>query len=117
MKKKEENLLDLIPEKNCQWEKDREGKTFLLVHRFKNPWFRKIALRLGKSEKLKIFFDEIGGKSWELINGKRSVQEIGQLLEKEMGESVKPVYERLTQFITILFKNKLIIFKNYHRSE
>lgn len=113
MKKEEKNLLELIPEKNCRWEKNQEGKIFLLVPRFKNRFFKNIALRLGRSEWVKIFFDEIGSKSWDLIDGKRSVEQIGKLLEKEMGDRVKPVYQRLTEFVVILSRNKFIVFKNY----
>jgi hypothetical protein len=113
LNKKDGNFLDLIPEKDCNWGTSDDGRIYLQVPRFKNPFFKRVARRLGKSEQVKIFFDEIGGKSWLLIDGRRTVQEIGQLMEKDMGESVKPVYERLTQFISILFRNKFIFFNNY----
>jgi len=113
LKKREGNLLNLIPERNCRWEKNQEGKSYLLVPRFKNRFFKQIALRLGRSEWVKIFFDEIGTRSWDLVDGKRSVEQIGELLEKEMGEKVKPVYQRLSEFMVILSRNKFIIFKNY----
>lgn len=113
MKNKKGNLLELIPERNCRWEKTQEGKIHLLVPRFKNPFFKKIALKLGKSEWVKISFDEIGSRSWDLMDGKKNVSQIGELLEKEMGEKVKPVYQRLTEFVVILSRNKFIIFKNY----
>lgn len=111
--KKDDNLLDLIPEKDCQWGTVDDGRTYLEVPRFRNAFFKKIASRLGKTDQVKIFFDEIGAASWRLIDGRRTVQEIGSLLEKEMGESVRPVYDRLSQFISILFRNKFIVFKNY----
>lgn len=113
MEKRESNFLNLIPEKNCQWASDQEGKVYLLVPRFKNPWMKKIALKLGKTELVKIFLDEIGSRSWQLIDGRRTVRDIGVLLEKELGETVKPVYERLIEFISILFRNKFILYKNY----
>ena len=106
-------MLELIPEKNCRWEKNPEGKVCLLVPRFKNRVFKKIALQLGRSEWVKISFDEIGSKSWDLMDGRRNVEQIGELLEKELGEQVKPVYQRLTEFVVILSRNKFIIFKNY----
>jgi hypothetical protein len=113
LEKKEGNFLNLIPEINCRWESDQEGKVYLLVPRFKNSWMKKIALKLGKSELVKIFLDEIGTRSWKLINGRRTVRQIGALLEKDMGERVKPVYDRLIEFMSILFKNRFILFKNY----
>ena len=113
MKKKEGNLLDLIPERSCEWGTADNGKVYLQVPRFKNRLMRQIAKRLGKSELVKIHYDELGSKTWELIDGNSSVEEIGKQLEKEMGEKAQPVFNRLTQFISILFRNKFISFKNF----
>jgi hypothetical protein len=41
------------------------------------------------------------------------VTEIGLILEKELGEKVKPVYERLAEFIVILSRNRFVLFKNH----
>lgn len=113
MKKKEGNLLDLIPERNCQWGTSENGKIYLQVPRFRNRFMKSIALRLGKSEFVKIHYDELGSKTWQLIDGKNSVERIGELLEKEMGSAAQPVYQRLTEFLLILSRNKFIQFKNY----
>jgi hypothetical protein len=65
LKNKKGNLLELIPDKNCRWEKNQKGQIDLLVPRFRNRFFKKIALKLGRSEWVKISFDEIGSKSWD----------------------------------------------------
>jgi hypothetical protein len=110
---KKDNFLDLIPVRNCKWETTEEGKTFLVVPRFKNRWMKKIALRLGKSEFVKVFFDDNGDRVWGLIDGSKSVEEIGKLMEKEKGKDETPqqVYDRLTEFLSILARNKFIRFK------
>ena len=113
MAKQEKNLLDLIPERNCRWEAAEDGRIYLLVPRFKNKIMRRIGLHFGRSDWVKIFFDEIGTRSWGLIDGRRTVTEIGVTLEKEMGEKVKPVYERLAEFMVILSRNRFIVFKNH----
>ena len=113
MKKKDDNFLDLIPEKNCRWEQAESGKIFLLVPRFKNQWLKKIARKLGKSELVKVHFDEIGSNTWRLIDGASTVEQIGQQLEKEMQDKVQPVYQRLSEFLSILSRNKFIYFKNF----
>lgn len=113
MKSKQDNFLDLIPEKNCRWEQAEKGNVNLLVPRFKNRWMKKIALRLGKSELVKINFDEIGSRTWLLIDGNRKVEEIGKHLEEELKEKVQPVYQRLSEFLSILARNKFIYFKNF----
>jgi hypothetical protein len=48
-----------------------------------------------------------------LSDGRRTVREIGEYMEENMGDTVKPVYERLIEFMSILFRNKFILFKNY----
>lgn len=107
------NFLDLIPDKNCQWETTGEGKTFLVVPRFKNRWMKKIAIRLGKSKIVRVYLDDNGAKVWNLVDGSKSVVEIGKLMEKEKGkdETQQQVYDRLTEFLSILARNKFIRFK------
>lgn len=115
---KKGNFLDLVPERNCQWDKTGDGRVYLLVPRFKNRWMKKIALKLGKSETVKIHFDDRGTAAWELIDGSHTVEQIGQLIwEKnpndDKEETMDRVYARLTEFLTILSRNRFIQFKNY----
>ncbi len=105
--------MDLIPEKNCRWETDMDGNIYLVVPRLRNQLLRSFAVKLGKSEFIKVHYDPVGSKTWNLIDGYRNVAQIGDMLEKAMGEQVQPTYERLSEFISVLFKNKFITFKNY----
>ena len=106
------NFLDLIPEQNCRWEIGKDGNIYLVVPRLKNRLLRSLAVKMGKSEYIKVHCDQVGTKTWNLIDGYRNVAQIGDQLEKDMGEEVQPTYERLSEFISVLFKNKLITFKN-----
>jgi hypothetical protein len=108
---KKDNFLDLIPVRNCKWETTEEGKTFLVVPRFKNPLMKRIALRFGKSELVRVYFDENGAKVWNLVDGCKSVVEIGKLMEREKDETQQQVYDRLTEFLSILARNKFISLK------
>ncbi len=112
---KKGNFLDLVPERNCQWDKTGDGRVYLLVPRFKNRWMKKIALKLGKSETVKIHFDDRGTAVWDLIDGSHTVEQIGKLMEKDKNkdETMDKVYGRLTEFLTILSRNRFIQFKNY----
>ncbi len=114
---KKGNFLDLVPDRNCQWDKTGDGRVYLLVPRFKNKWMKKIGLKLGKSETVKIHFDHRGTAVWELIDGIHTVEQIGKRMEKEKtngtDETMDQVYGRLTEFLTILARNRFIRFKNY----
>lgn len=105
------NFLDLVPEKNCRWDKAEDGRSYLLVPRFKNRWMKKIAMKMGRSELVKIYFDPMGTGVWNLIDGEISVAEIGKRMEHEKGEEIEQVYDRLTSFISILARNKFVNLK------
>lgn len=108
---KKGNFLELVPERNCRWDKTGDGGIYLLVPRFKNRLMKRIALRLGKSELVKINLDDKGAGVWTLIDGTRSVQQIGDLVEKQEDESRQQVYERLSEFLSILARNRFIRLK------
>ncbi len=109
---KNTNFLDMIPEKKCGWEKNGDGRTYLLVPRFKNPLLKKIALNLGKSEFVKFHLDDLGARAWELIDGSRTVEQIGKLMEPQGQDALPQLYERLTKFLSILWRNKFIGLKS-----
>ncbi|MGD2085989.1 MAG: PqqD family protein [Candidatus Aminicenantes bacterium] len=114
-KDKKINFLDLIPERNCQWEENRDGKIDLLVPRFKNRLMKKIALKLGKSEFITIHLDALGSKVWDRIDGSHTVEQIGELMEKENEAFTHQLYERLTDFLSSLSRHRFIRFKDYQR--
>lgn len=111
-KDKNVNFLDLIPERNCQWEKTGDDRIDLLVPRFKNPLMKKIALKMGRSEYITLHLDALGTKVWDRIDGSRTVEQIGKLMKKE-NEEFQQLYERLTQFLSSLSRHHFILFKNY----
>jgi hypothetical protein len=114
-KDKKANFLDLIPERNCQWEETSDGRIDLKVPRFKNPFMKKIALKLGRTEFITIHLDDLGSKVWDRIDGSHTVEQIGQLMEKENDEFTHQLYERLTHFLSSLSRHRFIHFKNYQR--
>lgn len=57
-----------------------------------------------------IKLDENGSCVWQLIDGKKTIYEIGQILEKEQKEAGTQLYERLCTYCKILENNKYITF-------
>ncbi len=118
---KNSNYLELIPDKLCGCEKNQEGIIQLVVPRFKNRVMSKIAVNLGRSENIKISLDNLGSKVWELIDGNRTVAQIGKILEKESetntGQPMPQVFERLSQFLSGLFNHRLIDLKRCETSQ
>jgi hypothetical protein len=108
---KKDNFLDLVPERNCKWETTEDGKTCFVVPRFKNQWMKRIALKMGKTEFVRVYLDARGAAVWNLIDGKKNVERIGKLIERETDETDDQVYDRLTEYLSILARNKFILLK------
>jgi len=112
-KKKPQNYLTMIPVRNVQVFDDIEGKITLLIPKFKSVWLRKWLIPKHKSPHFRIHLDETGSHVWRLINGKQTVEkiclEMSQVLQRE-GNPTELTDERVTTFLTDLYKKKFIVF-------
>jgi hypothetical protein len=102
------NFLDLVPGRKYMWDKTEDGKMFLLVPRFKNRWLKKFALNMGKSEFVRLYLDNNGARVWELIDGKRTVGSICDLIQEQPGEQLNQAEQRVCFFMGMLKKNDFI---------
>lgn len=102
------NFLDLVPGQKYNWDKNEDGKTFLLVPRFGNRWLKKFAMNMGKSEFVRLYLDDNGARVWELIDGKRTVGAICDLLQEQSGEKLEQAEQRICFFMGMLKKNDFI---------
>lgn len=60
-------------------------------------FFRKLKFKIAKETKMKL--DDYSSFVFLLIDGEKTIYQIGQLLVEKFGEQVKPVYERLITFL------------------
>lgn len=102
------NILDLVPKKTMKWK--RGDKVSIIVPRARNIIGKHFLDALGLKKTYKINLDEYGSAVWKLCDGKRTVQDIGDELEKKYGKTVEPLYERLAVFIGVLKREGLIDF-------
>ena len=65
----------------------------------------------GKSDSFRIHLDELGSATWLAIDGKNSVAEICLILDEQFGEKIHPVETRVTKFLTLLYDQRYITFK------
>ncbi|MEI8202708.1 MAG: PqqD family protein [Bacteroidota bacterium] len=113
---KKASLLDLTPFRKIEFKTEENGLVTLLYPKFKNPKIQKFML--GKrSPFIQMKLDEIGTASWLLIDGSRKVDEIATLLSEQLGEKVQPVHQRLGRFLSQLYNNKYISFKELQKKE
>ncbi len=114
-KRREANLLDLIPRRIGQFEKNDEGLVTLLMPRFRNRLLRRLfEPRLGPERRwFKIKLDDIGSAVWLLCDGKRTVREIGDALGERFRERLEQQrYERLGTFFQQLERGRFVCYEN-----
>lgn len=102
-KKQKPNYLEMIPVRNPEinWTTDEKGIITLEIEN--KGVANRIAQKLLKKPKITyIHLDENGSFVWPLIDGKRTVTDIAQLVDEHFGEAAKPLYERLVKFFQIL---------------
>ncbi|WP_213818933.1 PqqD family protein [Garciella nitratireducens] len=107
--KKGDNFLKLIPKKNLkyQWIEKEDGRIQIIIPRDKI--LDKIVRKIFKTpESFKIDLDKIGSFIFKNIDGKNNIEKIAELLKKQFGQEVEPLYKRLITYINILRNNKFI---------
>ena len=101
-KNKQENYLEKIPVRanHITWS-ENEGIVTLEIEN--KGFFNRLAQKFFKKPKISyIHLDELGSFIWQLLDGERSLVEIGMLVEEKFGEKANPLYERLGKYISIL---------------
>jgi len=49
-----------------------------------------------------IHLDEMGSFVWPLLDGEKTILELGEEVKKHFGEKAEPLYERLSRYMHIL---------------
>lgn len=108
-KRQTRNIANCVPRPLVGHEVDEEsGIVKLLVPRFKARWMQWVQKRL-KNPYIRVGLDEVGSATWQLIDGKRTVLQIGEVMVEKFGEEkMKPVNERLGLFFGTLRRNKFV---------
>lgn len=106
------NYLDNIPVQICQrYNEDEEGIVTLEIE---NKGFaNKLAQKLLKKPKISyIHLDNFGSFVWKNIDGGKSIYDIGKDIEREFGDEINPLYERLAKYFQILSSYGFVSLKN-----
>lgn len=108
---KNANYLDLTPICKVKHTIGPENNVVLIIPKFTNKFIvDKIVPKL-KHPEMKLNLDELGSAAWLAIDGKKKVKDIAIELSAKFGEKIKPVDERLTKFLTMLYEQSLITFE------
>ena len=105
------NYLTLTPTPLIESEISSDGYVSLLVPRFTSKFWSKYFMTKTKKRFIHLKLDEYGSATWSNIDGLKTVEEICTILETTFGDRIQPVEESVTVFITGLFRNKFLTFK------
>ena len=97
------NYLENIPVRSghLSWTADENGMVTLDIEN--KGVMNRIAQKLfRKPEVSHIHLDEMGSFIWPLIDGEKSIADLGEPVEQHFGERAHPLYERLAKYFQIL---------------
>ncbi len=110
-KSKTINYLTLTPLPLIASEINSDGTISLLVPRFKSKFWSKHLMTKTSKKHIRLNLDELGSSTWSLIDGTSTVGEICDRLEQMFGERIHPVEDRVTKYISGLYLNHFLTFK------
>lgn len=110
-RKKDINLLELIPVRRFSHDVDDSGRIVVRMPRFHVAWMQKYLVPKGKSPWIHITLDAIGSRAWLCCDGVTTVLSIADTLVEEFGDEIQPVYERIGVFFRGLHQKGFIELK------
>ncbi len=112
---KNTSALDLVPIRIQAHKVEDNGTITILVPKFKNERFASLFIPARRSKYISIHLDELGSAVWLAIDGKKDVSTICKELSAIIGEKIHPAEERVVKFLSGLYHNKHITFKQLDR--
>ena len=100
---KNDNYLDRKPLRSghIEWSTDGDGNITLEIEN--KGFFNRVAQRLFKKPPVSyVHLDAMGSFVWPLIDGDRTITDLGKAVEEKFGDEANPLYERLAKYISIL---------------
>jgi hypothetical protein len=104
------NTLDLSPVKLYPEEVSSEEIVTILIPKFKNKIAKSLIPIKMKSADFRVKLEKFGSAVWLLIDGKKKVGEIIDIVEKQFGQEIHPADERISKYIFQLYDKNLISF-------
>ena len=107
-----ENYLERKPSRpeGISWAVDEKGIVTLDIEN--TGVFNRIAQKILNNPKVThIHLDETGSFVWPLLDGEKTIIELGKDVEAEFGEKANPLYERLAKYFLIQDNYQFIEWK------
>lgn len=110
-KNKNQNLLDFIPIHSTKYRVEIAENGAVTIFIENKGLFNRIAQKFFKKPRYsQVHLEEFGNFIWPLIDGKKSVKEIADLVHEHFGEKAEPLYPRISMYIKMLKNYDFIDF-------
>ncbi|MCK9611270.1 MAG: PqqD family protein [Bacteroidales bacterium] len=110
------NYMEATPIRKSNFETNEEGVVTLVVPKFKNQKFNEFMLSPRKRF-FRITLDKLGSAVWSQIDGTSRVADICSRCLEICGDSIMPVEQRVTKFLSTLYEGRYISFREIEKSE
>ncbi len=92
------------------WDSEDDG--LVVIHMENTGLFNKIAQVVFKKPRIShIHMEENGSFIWNLMDGTRTVSDIGELVHEHFGEKAEPLYERMIRYFELLERYGFLSWK------
>lgn len=109
--KSRKNLMNYVPVKSRSVEYSTTPEGLVQIYIPRNGRLDRLVRIFKKTPSVfTVDLDKFGTTTWELIDGTRTIYDIGVALKKQFGDDIEPVYVRTGQFMNLLKNNKLVSF-------
>lgn len=105
------NFLDLTPLPLHTHELEEAGTVRVLIPRFRGKISGKLLQPRLKNPYIKLSLDELGSAVWAACDGQKDVRTICREMREQLGEKIEPAEDRITRFLSQLYNQDLLIFR------
>jgi hypothetical protein len=105
------SFLELKPVRLVQWEMTEQGRAVLIAPKFSSRFLAKWLVPLLAKPFFKVRLDDYGSFVWLRCDGQTTVETIAEQAYSQFGESVQPLYERLTSFLRRLEREDFLQYE------
>ncbi len=105
------NYLVLTPFRRFEHELKEDGLVTVLTPRFEQVFMKKFLNNSRKTAFVPTHLDALGSEVWLAMDGEKNVTSLCKVLDEKLGEKISPVEERVTRFLTQLYLDRFISFK------
>ncbi len=107
-----DNFLEYVPIQNCPWDRDKDGKVFLIKEKTRNKLLKKVIGWLGRSQDFHIHLDELGSAAWLAADGRRTILQIVAGMTSPDGAVIEQAEGRLAKFFALLARDGFVRWRS-----